>query len=296
MGALGAQGFGEVVYPLHVREPAVENFIRFLGAPVRVASQSGQQGPWVELINAGYTRLLPSTPAVLFEYDRNREFFETGGAAPLETDAPLARTGGTAAAVPLRLPAAVHEAAGTEAALGPYIVLLRGPAPGKSALAHPALCAAVTEPAPALLGPVPAHDRRQCRRRCPRAAHRAGRRPERTLGKPLRPNRLARAGRAGGRGPATHRQRHGGRPPGGPGQRAAAGAADGRELRQIFPVPRRPCWGPRADAYSRPARRSASPKAISARRPATRASIKSRRPGRWPPPSSCCPRRKKGLS
>jgi hypothetical protein len=36
---VGAGGFGEVIYPLHVREAAAENFIRFLLAPVRVASQ-----------------------------------------------------------------------------------------------------------------------------------------------------------------------------------------------------------------------------------------------------------------
>ena len=127
LGPLGALGFGEIVYPLHAREASVENFIRFLGAPVRVASQSGQQGPWVELINACYTRLLPSTPAVLFEYDRNREFFENWQRGAIETDAPLALVpGGTAAAVPLRLPTAVHEAAVAEAAAGPYIVLFLG--------------------------------------------------------------------------------------------------------------------------------------------------------------------------
>ncbi|WP_157887087.1 glycosyltransferase family 9 protein [Hymenobacter sp. PAMC 26628] len=126
LGALGAQGFGEVVYPLHVREPAVENFIRFLGAPVRVASQSGQQGPWVELINAGYTRLMPSTLRVLFEYDRNREFFENWQRGATEADAPLVLVPGATAAVPLRLPAAVHQAADIAAAAGPYIVLFPG--------------------------------------------------------------------------------------------------------------------------------------------------------------------------
>jgi len=127
VGALGSQGFGEVVYPLHAREAAVENFIRFLGAPVRIASRSGQVGPWVELLNTGYTRLLPSTPVVLFEYDRNREFFENWHRGATATDAPLviASVAGVATA-PLHLPAGVREAAGTEAAAGPYIVLFPG--------------------------------------------------------------------------------------------------------------------------------------------------------------------------
>lgn len=54
---VGAAGFGEVVYPLHVREAAVENFIRFLRAPVRVASQDEHRtGPWFEALDAGYSR------------------------------------------------------------------------------------------------------------------------------------------------------------------------------------------------------------------------------------------------
>jgi len=113
---VGARGFGEVVYPLHVREAAVENFIRFLQAPVRVASQGEHRtGPWFALLDAGYTRLLPSTRAVLFEYDRNREFFENWLGSALEP-APLE-------AAPLALPASAMAAA-TPAT--PYIVLFPG--------------------------------------------------------------------------------------------------------------------------------------------------------------------------
>ncbi|MDO7886905.1 glycosyltransferase family 9 protein [Hymenobacter cheonanensis] len=113
---VGSRGFGEVIYPLHVREAAVENFIRFMKAPVRVASQGEHRtGPWFELLDAGYTRLLPSTRAVLFEYDRNREFFENwlGSAAGLLP----------AEAAPLALPAALTTAA---APATPYIVLFPG--------------------------------------------------------------------------------------------------------------------------------------------------------------------------
>ncbi|MGI4759572.1 MAG: glycosyltransferase family 9 protein [Janthinobacterium lividum] len=113
---VGARGFGEVIYPLHVREAAVENFIRFMKAPVRVASQGEHRtGPWFALLDAGYTRLLPSTRAVLFEYDRNREFFENwlGSAAEfLPTEA-----------APLALPAAIITAA---APATPTIVLFPG--------------------------------------------------------------------------------------------------------------------------------------------------------------------------
>jgi ADP-heptose:LPS heptosyltransferase len=109
---VGARGFGEVIYPLHVREAAVENFIRFLKAPVRVASQGEHRtGPWFAALDAGYTRLLPTTRAVLFEYDRNREFFEHWLRS-------------AAGAPPLGLPAAVL-AAGAGAAT-PYIVLFPG--------------------------------------------------------------------------------------------------------------------------------------------------------------------------
>ena len=112
---VGAGGFGEVIYPLHVREAAVENFIRFMQAPVRVASQGEHRtGPWFALLDAGYTRLMPSTRTVLFEYDRNQEFFAnwlgtTSGLTPAET-------------APLALPAAVTAAAPAP----PYIVLFPG--------------------------------------------------------------------------------------------------------------------------------------------------------------------------
>jgi ADP-heptose:LPS heptosyltransferase len=110
---VGARGFGEVIYPLHVREAAVENFIRFLKAPVRVASQGEHRtGPWFAALDAGYTWLLPTTRAVLFEYDRNREFFEHW-------------LGSAAGAAPLALPAAVLAAGAAEAAT-PYIVLFPG--------------------------------------------------------------------------------------------------------------------------------------------------------------------------
>jgi len=115
---VGACGFGEVIYPLHVREAAIENFIRFMKAPVRVASQGEHRtGPWFALLDAGYTRLLPSTRAVLFEYDRNREFFEgwLGLAAGL-AGPPLAKA-------PLTLPPTLASAA---APTTPYIVLFPG--------------------------------------------------------------------------------------------------------------------------------------------------------------------------
>lgn len=112
---IGALGVGEVIYPLHVREPAVENFIRFLQAPVRVVSQGEHRtGPWFEALNAGYTRLLPSSRAVLFEYDRNGEFFNNWRGRDLQVgeEAPLA------------LPASVHAAAyHTD---GSYLVLFPG--------------------------------------------------------------------------------------------------------------------------------------------------------------------------
>ncbi|MFD1467029.1 glycosyltransferase family 9 protein [Hymenobacter caeli] len=120
---LGGRGFGEVVYPLHVREPAAENFIRFLRAPVRVASQGAHQaGPWFAALNAGYTHLLPSTRAVLFEYDRNQEFFTNwlAATAPSEYPGPAQPPGGAA---PLRLPAPGPAAA---APAPPYIVLFPG--------------------------------------------------------------------------------------------------------------------------------------------------------------------------
>ena len=119
---VGAAGFGEVLNPLHVREPAVENFIRFLRAPVRVASQGAHQGgPWFAVLNAGYTRLLPSAQAVLFEYDRNQEFF-----ANWLTTNNLYKKAPALPAAPLRLPASVAAAAAAEAAAEPYLVLFPG--------------------------------------------------------------------------------------------------------------------------------------------------------------------------
>ena len=117
VGQVGARGFGEVIYPLHVREAAAENFIRFLQAPVRVASQGEHRtGPWFAALDAGYTRLLPTTRAVLFEYDRNREFFEHWLGS--------ATGAGLAGAAPLGLPATVL-AAGAGAATS-CIVLFPG--------------------------------------------------------------------------------------------------------------------------------------------------------------------------
>jgi ADP-heptose:LPS heptosyltransferase len=101
---IGAGGYGEVIYPLHVREPAVENFIRFLRAPHRVASQGEHRtDAWFGLLDQGYTLLLPTAPATLFEYDRNGEFFRNWLAA---------RTNATPAALrpPLHLPVGSTEA------------------------------------------------------------------------------------------------------------------------------------------------------------------------------------------
>jgi ADP-heptose:LPS heptosyltransferase len=75
---IGAGGYGEVIYPLHVREPAAENFIRFLNAPRRIASQGEhRQDAWFQLLDDGYTTLLPTARETLFEYDRNAEFFRS---------------------------------------------------------------------------------------------------------------------------------------------------------------------------------------------------------------------------
>jgi ADP-heptose:LPS heptosyltransferase len=113
---IGALGAGEVIYPLHVREAAVENFIRFMQAPVRVGSQGEHRsGPWFAALNAGYSRLLPSSRAVLFEYDRNGEFFKNWLGSSSEADLGKA---------PLGLPASVHTAASQ--AVSPYIVLFPG--------------------------------------------------------------------------------------------------------------------------------------------------------------------------
>jgi ADP-heptose:LPS heptosyltransferase len=88
---LGAGGYGEVIYPLHVREPAAENFIRFLKAPRRIASQGEhRQDAWFQLLDQGYTTLLPTARETLFEYDRNAEFFrawqeQAGAPTPLSS-------------------------------------------------------------------------------------------------------------------------------------------------------------------------------------------------------------------
>lgn len=120
--AIGQQGFSEVIYPVHVREATAENFIRFLQAPVRVASQGAHEATaWFAQLDAGYTRLLPSTERVLFEYDRNREFFEHW--RPAEAASAAADP---AADPPLRLPATVRAAARSAAATGPYVVLFAG--------------------------------------------------------------------------------------------------------------------------------------------------------------------------
>ncbi|GAA4500258.1 hypothetical protein GCM10023172_20240 [Hymenobacter ginsengisoli] len=125
--AVGGLGVAEAIYPVHVRQAAVENFIRFLRAPVRVGSQgSHPTGEWYAALDAGYTRLLPTTREVLFEYYRNREFFlhwqtlsdeSTGVASSVEV-----------AVAPLTLPATVRQQATVMAAsIGkPYVVLFPG--------------------------------------------------------------------------------------------------------------------------------------------------------------------------
>ena len=120
---IGGKGFAEIIYPVHVRQPAVENFIRFLQAPVRVGSQgSHPTGAWAEVLDAGYTQLLPTTRAVLFEYYRNQEFFEHWLAIrPDHAVVP------EAPALPWQLPAALPAAAAAEtAATGPYLLLFPG--------------------------------------------------------------------------------------------------------------------------------------------------------------------------
>ena len=107
---LGAVGFSEIIYPLHVREPAVENCFRFFRAPVRVGSEGEHhRGSSYDALNAAYTRLLPATPAVLFEYLRNQEFFEQWRGLPWPEPLP----GLAPPVVPLGAPA-------------PYIVLFPG--------------------------------------------------------------------------------------------------------------------------------------------------------------------------
>ena len=118
---IGQLGVGMVLYPQHGREPVVENFIQFLHAPVRVGRQVVHTNPepWFAQLTAGYTHQLPTSRAVLFEYDRNREFFE--GWRQL-----FGANSSAAALAPLSLPASVHEAGAALAAAGSYIVLFPG--------------------------------------------------------------------------------------------------------------------------------------------------------------------------
>jgi ADP-heptose:LPS heptosyltransferase len=118
---IGAGGYGEVIYPLHVREPAVENFIRFLRAPSRIASQGEHRtDAWFRLLDQGYTVVLPTTQDTLFEFDRNGEFFTNWQAiqAPIVPPAPRP---------PLHLPIVAAEAARFQpAGAQPAIVLFPG--------------------------------------------------------------------------------------------------------------------------------------------------------------------------
>ena len=119
---VGAAGYGEVIYPLHVREPAVENFFRYLAAPVRVGSQGEHRTEaWFQLTDReGYTHLLPTVREVLFEYDRNGEFYRNWLAA-------FGHAAGTAARPPLRIPVAEADAARFRAPDGrPAIILFPG--------------------------------------------------------------------------------------------------------------------------------------------------------------------------
>ena len=138
LAGIGTAGFGHVINPLHVRVPEVENFIRFLQAPVRIASQGAYQvGSWFATLNAGYSHLLPSAPGVRFEYMRNGEFFTNwhratsadaeATVAPLPPELPDAKLAQHQVAVaPLGLPASVQAAGQAEAAHGPYVVLFPG--------------------------------------------------------------------------------------------------------------------------------------------------------------------------
>jgi ADP-heptose:LPS heptosyltransferase len=119
---IGAAGYGEVIYPLHVREPAVENFFRYLAAPVRVGSQGEHRTEaWFQLTDReGYTHLLPTAREVLFEYDRNGEFYRNWLAA-------FGHAAGTAARPALRIPVAEANAARFRSSDGrPAIVLFPG--------------------------------------------------------------------------------------------------------------------------------------------------------------------------
>ena len=127
LATIGAGGYGEVIYPQHVRESAVENFVQFLRAPMRVASLGEyhhERDLWFGLLNAGYTHLLPATRQTLFEYDRNGEFYrnwltwQAGG-----SDQELR----IVANPPLHLPLTDADVAAAQAAEGqPYVVLFPG--------------------------------------------------------------------------------------------------------------------------------------------------------------------------
>nr|GFD05917.1 hypothetical protein [Tanacetum cinerariifolium] len=85
---------------------AVENFIRFLRAPIRVASQGEHRtGAWFGLLDQGYTAVLPTTQDTLFEYDRNSEFFTNWLALQALLPAPAESR------PPLHLPVSAAEAA-----------------------------------------------------------------------------------------------------------------------------------------------------------------------------------------
>ncbi len=156
---VGQLGVGQVVHVAQVREPATENFIRFLRAPIRVASQtSPRPGAWFARLDAGYSHLLPVKPTTVFAYERNREFLthwqaveeKPGGVSisSFATDAPRsapksaatadaagpaltsptadAADHSVAAAAVWQLPATVAAGGATETAAGPYIVLFPG--------------------------------------------------------------------------------------------------------------------------------------------------------------------------
>jgi ADP-heptose:LPS heptosyltransferase len=127
---IGAAGYGEVIYPLHVREPAAENFVRFMRAPVRVASHGEHQADeWFQTLDAGYTHLLPTASQTLFEYDRNGEFFTNWLAATMPASEPNHLATDDARSLnhrpALALPAAVL-AMSPESAAAPYLVLFPG--------------------------------------------------------------------------------------------------------------------------------------------------------------------------
>ena len=115
LGTIGSGGYETLVYPLHVREPAVENFFQFLQAPVRIGSQGEHRTtPWFKALDRAYTRILPTEPATLFEYDRNREFYENWRGEP-------------AASAPLHVPVLLEDVARFRAELGMnYLVLFPG--------------------------------------------------------------------------------------------------------------------------------------------------------------------------